>query len=83
MGRGESCISKAVEKERATATTVNSVMASDVRTLSRSLVVRDHPSDKKGVDVKVVRPGGGVELWTMLGQQQEEQQQEGQSRPGR
>ncbi|CAM9285636.1 unnamed protein product [Ectocarpus sp. 4 AP-2014] len=40
----------------------------------RSLVVRDHPSDKKGVDVRVVRPGDGIGLWKMLGQQQESQQ---------
>eukprot|EP00903_Cladosiphon_okamuranus_P018800 g17294.t1 len=46
----------------------------------RSLVVRDHPSDKKGVDVKIARPGGGVQLWTMLGRQQQqgEQQRQGQ-----
>eukprot|EP00752_Nemacystus_decipiens_P012656 g11210.t1 len=48
----------------------------------RSLVVRDNLSDKKGVDVKVVRPGGGVDLWTMLGRQQQDQHQQGQSRPG-
>lgn len=47
-------------------------------------MVRDHPSDKKGVDVKIVRPGGGIELWTMLGrQQQQEQQQQGKSQQGR
>ncbi|CAM9304799.1 unnamed protein product [Scytosiphon promiscuus] len=36
----------------------------------RSLVVRGHPSDKKGEDIKIARPGGGVELWKMLGRQQ-------------
>lgn len=42
--------------------------------------MRDHLSDKKGVDVQVVRPGGGVGLWAMLGRQQQEQQQQSQSR---
>ncbi|CAM9274618.1 unnamed protein product, partial [Hapterophycus canaliculatus] len=35
----------------------------------KSLLVRGHPSDKKGEEVKIVRPGGGVELWKMLGRQ--------------
>ena len=42
----------------------------------RSLVMRDHPSDKKGVDIKIARPDGGVGLWTMLGRQREQQYQQ-------
>lgn len=41
---------------------------------NRSLVVRGHPADKKGEEVKLVRPNGGVELWKMLGQQYENHQ---------
>lgn len=46
----------------------------------RSLVVRGHPSDKKGEEVKIVRPSGGVELWKMLGRPHE-RQQEGERKP--
>ncbi|CAM9860971.1 unnamed protein product, partial [Laminaria digitata] len=37
----------------------------------RSLVIREHATDRKGEDVKVVQPDGGVGVWTMLGRPQQ------------
>ena len=52
----------------------------------RSLVIREHATDRKGEDVKVVKPDGGVGVWTMLGRQQphpQQQEQEPGQRRGR